>query len=124
MSCTTTSWEFFPEESRDLLIDLSTFNSAHDCKKVYSLLPVQAGRKIEVTLPGEPDDLVFDLLSVPPVTVDSECPATLKIALTPTQLALMRSGSVKVKIDWDGTGSNIKVGTAVNVIKQQKVPDC
>jgi len=123
MACITECWEFFPGESKTLEINLVTYNSAHDCSEPFQI-STDAGRKIEVTIPGEPDDLVFDLLSTPAVIVVDEKLGKIKINLTSANTNLMRSGSVVVKHDALGDSSSVQIATAINVVKKQKVPTC
>jgi len=123
MSCTTDCWEFFPGESKTLEIEMKQFNNAHDCKEIFPI-STDTNRKIIVTIPGEPDDLVLDLTTTPPVVVVTEILGTLKVTLRPEDTLLMRSGSVTVKHDALGDETDVKIGVAINVVKKQKVPEC
>ena len=123
MSCITDCWEFYPGETKTLDICMSQFNSAHDCKEIFPL-STNGARKIEITLPGEPDDLVFDLTTTPALVVVSETLGKLKIDLTSTQTNLLRNGSITVKHDALGDGTDVKIGVAGNIVCKNKVPEC
>jgi len=123
MPCVTDRWEFFPGESKALEINLVTYNSAHDCKEIFTISS-DPGRKIIVTIPGDPDDLVFDLTTTPAVIVVSEALGQIKINLTPAQTNLMRSGSITVVHDALGDGTSIVIATAMKVVVEQKVAEC
>jgi hypothetical protein len=77
-----------------------------------------------VDLPGEPDNIILDLSSTPPVEVVDAKLGKIKIALTPEQTNVMRSGSIVVTWDKDGTGAEIRKFVAVSAVRKEKIPEC
>ena len=123
MSCESDKFKFLPGETKPLEIHLYDYVEATDCETVYGL-PSNPGRKISVTVPGNPNDLTFTLLTVPPVVVAEEKPARLTLALTPTQTALMISGTIRVEIDATGTGANVTKAVLINGVEKMTTMEC
>jgi len=123
MGCVTDSWKFYPGESKALEINLVTYNSAHDCKEIFTISD-DPGRKITIVIPGDPNDLSFDLTTAIPVVVVSEALGKIKLNLNAASTALMRSGSVTITHDALGDGTSVTIFTAVRIVVKQEVAEC
>lgn len=123
MGCVADCWYFYPGETLKIQMRLREFDRESDCKEPFQI-STDANRIIKVTLPGDPDDIVLDLLTSPAVVVVNETLGQIEIELTPTQTALMRSGSIIVEHDALGDGTDVRKGVGANVVCKQKVPSC
>lgn len=120
MSCYTRKFEFYPGEDKTLAIQLNLYNRDRDCREPYDAT-LSGPDTLSIEVPSNGAAIIVDLLSTPPVVVDSALFGKIHVDLTAAQTMLMGNGSVTVKATKAGK-TTIFAGIAS--IVRMTIPNC